>query len=110
MSSAYSRPHGGDSENLTAGVTAPLPVALSPRQLAKCWGVSKDKVLGWIHTGLLRAIDVRSANSSRPQYRIPGDAVQAFSAARSNSTPPNGPRTERKGGNPARPPPKIKYF
>ena len=83
---------------------------MSPRELAKFLGVSKDKVLGWIHAGQLHAIDVRSSDSSRPQYRIPGDAVQAFSTARSNSTRANVPETKGHGRNPSRPSPKIEYF
>jgi len=89
---------------------SPPTVALSVRQFAKSWAVSKDKVLGWIHAGQLHAIDVRSPNSSRPQYRIPGAAVQAFSTARSNIALPNGPKTESKRNSPRRNPPKIEYF
>jgi excisionase family DNA binding protein len=89
---------------------SPQPATLSVKQLAKSWSVSKDKVLGWIHAGELHAIDVRSSGSSRPQYRIPGDAVQAFSTVRSNITLPNGPKTESKRDSPRRSPPKIEYF
>ena len=94
----------------SGGVAASLPAVMSPRELAKFLGVSKDKVLGWIHAGQLHAIDVRSSDSSRPQYRIPGDAIQAFSAARSSSTRRNMPETKGHGRNPSRPPPKIEYF
>jgi len=90
--------------------TAPLPTFLSPRELAELLSVSKDKVLGWIHAGELQAIDVRSPQSSRPQYRIPGDAVQAFSNARSTSPLPNGFKTKSKRDNPSRPPPKVEFF
>lgn len=89
---------------------SPQPAALSVKQLAESWSVSKDKVLGWIHAGELHAIDVRSSGSSRPQYRIPGDAVQAFSGVRSNGTLPNGPKTQNRRTNPSRNPPKIEYF
>jgi excisionase family DNA binding protein len=89
---------------------SPQHAALSVKALAKSLSVSKDKVLGWIHAGELHAIDVRSSGSSRAVYRIPGDAVQAFSTARSNSRLPNGPETESKRDSPRRNPPKIEYF
>ena len=106
------RSHGSDTppKAWSGGVAASLPTVMSPRELAKFLGVSKDKVLGWIHAGQLHAIDVRSSDSSRPQYRIPGDAVQAFSTARSNITLPNGPKPESKRNSPRRNPPKIEYF
>lgn len=94
----------------SGGVATSLPAVMSPRELAKFLGVSKDKVLAWIHAGQLQAIDVRSPDSSRPQYRIPGDAVHAFSAARSNSTRPNAPKTKGRGEHPSRTSPKIEYF
>jgi excisionase family DNA binding protein len=61
---------------------ASLPTMLSTREAAKYWRVTKDKVLGWIRAGFLEAIDVRSSQSSRPQYRIPRAAVEAFNASR----------------------------
>ena len=90
--------------------TATLSAFFSPRELAELLSVSKDKVLGWIHAGELQAIDVRSPQSSRPRYRITGDAVQAFSKARSTSPLLNGFKTKSKRDNPSSPPPKIEYF
>ena len=51
---------------------------LSPRDIARCWGISPRKVLTWIRNGQLRAIDVSGRNSSRPQYRVDVDDLAAF--------------------------------
>ena len=56
---------------------------MTPNQLAKRWRVSPDKVAAWIRSGELRALNVASAGSTRPRWRIPPEAVQAFEAARS---------------------------
>jgi excisionase family DNA binding protein len=43
---------------------------LTPPQVAERYGISADKVLGWIHSGELRAINVAAKVSGRPRYRI----------------------------------------
>jgi excisionase family DNA binding protein len=57
---------------------------LSTQEAANYWRVKKDKVLSWIHAGDLHAIDVRSSDSSRPQYRIPRESVEEFNVSRCN--------------------------
>ena len=53
-----------------------LPRTLTTRQVAVHLGVCADKVLNWIRSGELRAIDVANRGSTRPRYRIdPGDLV-----------------------------------
>jgi len=89
---------------------ASLPTMLSTQQAATYWRVKKDKVLSWIHAGALHAIDVRSSTSSRPQYRIPREAVEAFNASRCN-IPWQGQRNEeRLGQRLKRPSPKFEWF
>jgi transposase len=55
----------------------------TPPKVAKRYGVSEDKVLGWINRGELRAINVAARLGGRPRWRIPEDAIVEFEAARS---------------------------
>jgi len=97
------------SHNLGAAAP-PLVEVLSPRELAGRLSVSKDKVLAWIHAGELQAIDVRSAHSARPQYRIPSEAVRAFIDSRTHHGRPAQAKAERPGRRGSRAAPKINYF
>ena len=68
---------------------------LTPPQLAKEWGVSPDKVVAFIRSGELRAIDISSNRGSpRPRYLIDIDDLRAFEAARA-VIPPQ-PKTKRR--------------
>lgn len=92
------------------GAPPALPAMLSIRDAAHYWGVNKDKVLDWIRKGCLRAIDVRSSRSSRPQYRIPREAVEAFNALRCTVPWPGEIKEERFGRRASEPSPTIEYF
>jgi excisionase family DNA binding protein len=92
------------------GGLPPMPPMLTLRQTAAYWGVSKDKVLDWINAGSLQAIDVRSSDSSRPQYRIPREAIDAFNAARCNVKSPGKTKEMGLGRRASRPSPKFEYF
>jgi excisionase family DNA binding protein len=89
---------------------APLPKMLTTQQAADYWGVKKDKVLGWIRARALHAIDVRSSESTRVQYRIPREAVEAFNASRCNFAWPVERKEERLGRGASRPSSKIEFF
>lgn len=54
---------------------------LSPPQYAKRLGVSSDKILIWIRSGELRAIDVSNGNE-RPRYLIDLADIVAFEQRR----------------------------
>lgn len=56
---------------------------LTARQYAQRLGIDVGKVLAWIHSGELRAVDVSQYRSGRPRWRIPVDAIAAFEQARS---------------------------
>ena len=60
---------------------------ITPRELATSWGIGVDKVLGWIHRGELRAINVSSKQGLRPRFLIDLADVAAFEAARSVQPP-----------------------
>jgi hypothetical protein len=74
----------------------------NPAQVAKLWGISHDKVLEFIKTGELRAFNVASKNSRRPQFKIPSAALREFEEQRSGREParsvsrPSGRRPARK--------------
>lgn len=55
---------------------------LTPPQLARRWGVSTNKVLYFIGTGELRALNLARAKSGRPRYVIDMASVEAFEHAR----------------------------
>jgi hypothetical protein len=68
---------------------------LTPPQLAKLWGISSEKVLGWIASGQLRAINAAShLNSPRPRFLIDKADIAAFEAQR--STQPEVPARRRR--------------
>ena len=49
---------------------------LTPPELAREWGISSDKVLGWIRSGQLKARNV--SNGIRPLYKIERDDLKSF--------------------------------
>lgn len=51
---------------------------LTPPELAKQWGVSREKVLQFIRAGELPAIDLSSPASTKPRFRIDVADVAAF--------------------------------
>lgn len=57
---------------------------LSVNEYARLVRVSPAKVLNWIRTGELQAINICSPGSSRPIYRMSPEHIAAFEAGRSN--------------------------
>lgn len=78
-------------------MTAPSPY-LTPPRVAALLRVKADKVLYWIHTGKLTAINVSDA--SRPRFRISQDALDTFLRSREVQQPPRVRRrhTQPEGG------------
>jgi hypothetical protein len=74
-----------------------LTRSFKPAEYAEARGISVDKVLSWIRSGELQAINVaQSANGQRPRYRIATDAIERFETARSTCpTPATTPRRVR---------------
>jgi hypothetical protein len=58
------------------------PQKMTPPKLAKLWGVSPDKILTWIRSGELRAVNVATDSNSRPRYLIDQRAIEQFEATR----------------------------
>jgi hypothetical protein len=55
---------------------------LSPPQISKAWGVSIGKVLGWIRSGELHAINAARKAGGKPRYLVDVDDLEAFERAR----------------------------
>ena len=55
---------------------------MTPPELARRWGVSRDKIIFFILTGELRAIDASKRRGDRPRYLIDVEDIEAFEAAR----------------------------
>ena len=60
---------------------------LIPKQIAKELGVNVSKVLGWIRSGELVAIN--TSDSARPRYRISREAYAQFLESRSTAPAEN---------------------
>ena len=68
----------------TVGNTRP-PVTrrkFTPPMIARLWGVNRQKVLAWINTGQLKAIDANTRPGLRPRFLVDTDDLAAFEAAR----------------------------
>lgn len=65
----------------------------TPPQLARRWGISNDKVLAWIRSGELRAMDAGiRPGLGRPRYLIDEADIEKFELKRSNRPEPPKPR------------------
>ena len=76
--------------------TAPARTKLTPPEVARRYRISPEKVVGWIRSGELRAIDVSARSSSRPRYRIDPDDLAAFEERRRVVPAPEPGRRRRK--------------
>lgn len=76
-------------------MSTPL-VKLTPPQLGKRLGVDPSKIIGWIRSGELKAIDVSNAGSSRPRYRIDPIDIELFEQRRQVIATPKVSRRRRR--------------
>lgn len=60
---------------------------LTPPALARQYGVNSDKVLAWIESGELSAVNVASRVGGRPRWRISAEAIAEFEARRAAKPP-----------------------
>ena len=61
---------------------------ITPPQLADRYGCDVSKVLTWIRSGELRAINVATKPLGRPRWRIMIEDLESFEAGRMASPPP----------------------
>ena len=70
-------------------------VYITPPQYAARLGVKPAKILGFISSGLLAAIDIAGPGAMRPRYRISPDAIAQFERRRSAGPLPKPIRRRR---------------
>ncbi len=59
----------------------------TPKEVAAEFGVNVSKIIAWIRSGDLRAIDVSEKRGGpRGRWRIENEAIEAFKAGRENRT------------------------
>lgn len=58
---------------------------LTPPEIARLWGITPDKVLCWIRSGELRAIDASTSQGERPRYLVDIDDLATFELSRSTA-------------------------
>jgi excisionase family DNA binding protein len=57
-------------------------IKLTPPQLARRLGVKPDKILTWIRTGELRAVNLATRRDGRPRWLIDEADIAVFEASR----------------------------
>lgn len=69
---------------------------LTPRQVASQFGIAVDKVISWIQSGELRAINGATTTATRPIYLIDVADLAAFEASREIVPSAPSPRRRRR--------------
>ncbi len=84
-----------ESQEQTSKSEDKAPKFFTPPQLAEEFGVDADKILGWIRSGQLIAINMVATTGGRPRYRISAEEAEAFLKRRGSAPPPqSSPRTK----------------
>ena len=65
---------------------------VTPPGLARRWGISDEKVLAWIESGELRAIDASTRRGGRPRYLIDEADIADFEQRRAVVSAPPAPK------------------
>ncbi len=55
---------------------------LTPPMIARTWGIDVKKVIAWITSGELRAINGATHPGQRPRFLVDVDDLKTFEAAR----------------------------
>ena len=69
---------------------------LTPPEVARRLGVSADKVLVWVHSGELRAVNLATKPHGRPRFAIDEADLDAFEEQRRVRAPAPVSRRRRK--------------
>lgn len=69
---------------------------LSPADVAKRYGISVNKVLGWIRRGELHAVNLANRVGGRPRWKIAPEALADFERSRSATPSPVSGRRQRR--------------
>lgn len=74
-------------------------MTFTPADLSERYAVTVHTVLGWIHDGSLRAINVgRKPGAKKPRWRITLEAIEQFESLRASAPTPR--KSRRKVGKP----------
>lgn len=68
----------------------------SPGKVGKALGVSRRKIMSFIHTGQLEAENLAGPNTTRPQYHIFPEQLRAFLDLRKTSAAVQGKKITQK--------------
>ena len=71
-------------------------VYMTPPELARLWGVSVKKVLGFVEGGELPAIDLATKRGGRPRWKISAEAIAQFELVRGSAPKPATPAPRRR--------------
>jgi hypothetical protein len=91
-----------------APATTPEREKVKPPKLARRWGVHPDKIVYFILSGELRAIDASTKRDKRPRYLIDERDIEAFEKSRQVVPAPAASPPRRK--RPATPAGFIRHF
>jgi Helix-turn-helix domain len=61
---------------------------LTPPQVARRFGISPDKVVGWIRCGELRGVNIAAKPNGRPRYVVDEADLAAFEMRRAAQPKP----------------------
>ncbi len=79
-------------------IAASKRTKLTPPQLAASWGIDVAKILTWIKSGELRAINASTDRNGRARYLIDQADIAVFEASR--TVQPPAPRCRRRRKDP----------
>lgn len=65
----------------------PQRTKLTPPEIARRWGIKSSKVLAWIRSGQLRAINAAESLGGRPRYLVDVKDLAAFERTREVTKP-----------------------
>jgi len=68
----------------------------TPAEIAERYGVKDSKILAWISSGELLAINTATRAKGRPRWRISSSSLQAFEELRASKTAVNRKGRRRK--------------
>ena len=69
---------------------------LSPPEIAKRYGCDSHKILTWIRSGELHAVNMATTTGGRPRWRISPSDLALFEAARAAGPAPKAIRRRRR--------------
>lgn len=69
---------------------------LTPPQIAAQFGINSDKVVHWINTGELRAVNIATRPNGRPRWVVDIDDLAEFEQSRAAVPPTPKPKRRKR--------------